>query len=183
MAGMEATEIPEFSKQMKEGGEESLTSISLAISILAVLVAMVTVLGHRSHTQAVLVQSRAGDAWNQYGAKKNREDNLQLNVDMLQLQPSSDVKARDAKLAEYEVLLAKWRNDLKQEQTKAEELEYEVTRAEERAERFDLGEALLQISVVLSSITLFTRRRSYFAGGLLLGVAGIVVAASAWLVR
>ena len=56
MAGMEATEIPEFSKQMKEGGEESLTSISLAISILAVLVAMVTVLGHRSHTQAVLVQ-------------------------------------------------------------------------------------------------------------------------------
>ena len=33
--------MQEFSKQMKEGGEESLTSISLAISILAVLVAMV----------------------------------------------------------------------------------------------------------------------------------------------
>jgi hypothetical protein len=58
-----------------------------------------------------------------------------------------------------------------------------VAHAEAQAARFDLGEALLQISVVLSSITLFTRRRSYFFGGLALGAAGLVVAASAWLVR
>ena len=55
--------------------------------------------------------------------------------------------------------------------------------AEAKAVRFDLGEALLQISVVLSSITLFTRRRSFFIGGLSLGAAGLVIAASAWLVR
>ena len=42
---MEPTEIHEFSQQMKEAGESALTSISLAISILAVLVAIVT--GHR----------------------------------------------------------------------------------------------------------------------------------------
>ncbi len=82
---MEATEMQEFSKQMKEGGEESLTSISLAISILAVLVAMVTVLGHRSHTEAVLLQARAGDQWNYYDAKKIREDNLSLDLEMLDL--------------------------------------------------------------------------------------------------
>jgi len=176
--------MQEFSKQMKEGGEEpKLTSISLAISVLAVLVAMVTVLGHRSHTEAVLVQSAEGDQWNQYQAKKNREENMQLDVDMLQLQPTLDAKARDAKVAEYRVSLAKWNDQLPQEQAKAEELEREVARAESRAGRFDLGEALLQISVVLSSITLFTRRRSYFVGGLLLGAGGVAVAASAWLVR
>jgi hypothetical protein len=49
--------------------------------------------------------------------------------------------------------------------------------------RFDLGEALLQISVVLSSITLFTRRRSFFIGGLTLGLGGLLVAASAYLVH
>ena len=59
----------------------------------------------------------------------------------------------------------------------------DVKVAEAKAVRFDLGEALLQIAVVLSSITLFTRRRSFFVGGLALGVAGVVVAASAWLVR
>jgi hypothetical protein len=183
MGSMEATEMQEFSKQMKEGGEESLTSIPLAISVLAVLVAMVTVLGHRSHTEAVLEQSRAGDQWNLYQAKKIRMDNLQANVDMLQLQPTVDAAATKAKLAEYEAHIAKWTTDLAQEEDTAHEFEHEVEHAEGQAARFDLGEAMLQISVVLSSITLFTRRRSYFIGGLGLGVVGVVIAASAWLVR
>jgi hypothetical protein len=47
--------------------------VSLAISVLAVLVAMVTVLGHRTHTEAILMQTRAADQWNQYQAKKIRQ--------------------------------------------------------------------------------------------------------------
>ena len=175
--------MQEFSKQMKEGGEESLTRISLAISILAVLVAMVTVLGHRSHTEAVLEQSRAGDQWNEYQAKKIREDNLQSNVDMLELQQMGDTKATQAKIAEYKAHIAKWTGELKDEEEQAQEFEHEVVKAEAQAARYDLGEALLQISVVLSSVTLFTRRRSYFFGGLSLGIAGVVIAASAWMVQ
>jgi Domain of unknown function (DUF4337) len=180
---MEPTEMQEFSKQMKEAGEESLTNISLAISILAVLVAMVTVLGHRSHTEAVLMQSRAGDQWSLYEAKKIRQDSLLVVVDQMALQPTLDPKATAAKMAEYKAHIAKWTEDLKGEQDKAHEFEREVEHAETKAEHFDLGEALLQISVVLSSITLFTRRRTYFVGGLCLGAAGLIVAASAWMVR
>jgi hypothetical protein len=179
---MEPTEMQEFSKQMKEGGEESLTSISLAISILAVLVALVTVLGHRTHTEAVLMQGKAADQWNLYEAKKIRQDSLEVVVDQMALQPTVDAKATAAKLAEYKGHIAKWSEDLKEESDTAKEYEAEVKRAEAKAVRFDIGEALLQISVVLSSITLFTRRRSFFAGGLLLGAIGLVVAASAWLV-
>jgi urease accessory protein UreH len=180
---MEPTEMQEFSKQMQEGGEESLTRISLAISILAVLVAMVTVLGHRTHTEAVLMQSKAGDQWNLYEAKKIRQDSLLVVIDQMQLQPTVDAKASAAKLAEYKAHIAKWTQDLKEEQDTANEYEAEVRRAEDKAVRFDIGEALLQISVVLSSITLFTRRRTYFMGGLTLGVIGIVIAASTLLVR
>jgi hypothetical protein len=180
---MEPTEMQEFSKQMKEGGEESLTNISLAISILAVLVAMVMVLGHRSHTEAVLMQSRAGDQWNLYEAKKIRQDSLMVVVDQMALQPTVDPKGTAAKLAEYKAHIAKWSEDLKEEQKTADEFENEVKLAEAKAVRFDLGEALLQISVVLSSITLFTRRRTYFVGGLCLGAVGLVIAASAWLVH
>src|SRR5271167_4495700 len=104
---MEPTEMQEFSKQMKEGGE-SLTRISLAISILAVLVAMVTVLGHRSHTEAVLMQSKAGDQWNEYQAKKIRMDNLSVTVDLLALQPSNDSAAVAAKTKEYQTHIDKW---------------------------------------------------------------------------
>jgi hypothetical protein len=183
---MEPTEIQEFSNQLKEAGEsehaESLTSISLAISILAVLVALVTVLGHRSHTEAVLMQTRAGDQWNEYQAKKIREDNLSVVMDTLNLQPTLS-PATQAKLGEYKAHIAKWTTDLTEAQAKAREFEQEVNLAEARAERYDLGEAMLQIAVVLCSITLFTRKRGYFFFGLSLGAVGLVAAASALLIH
>jgi hypothetical protein len=179
---MEADEVQEFANQVKEGGE-SLKSISLGISILAVLVAMVTVLGHRSHTEAVLMQSRAGDQWNEYQAKKIRMDNLSVTVDLLAMEPTVNAAATDTKRREYEAHIDKWKEDLSEEQEKAREFESEVTKAEAKASRYDLGEALLQIAVVLCSVTLFTRRRTFFLLGLSLGAAGLVVAASALLIH
>lgn len=189
IAPMEPTEIQEFSNQLKEAGEagaekgESLTSISLAISILAVLVAMVTVLGHRTHTEAVLAQSRAGDQWNEYQAKKIRSDNTQVAIDLLSLQPTASAAQTETKLALYRAHVDKWKDELVEEQNKAREFESEVTHAESQASRYDLGEALLQISVVMCSITLFTRRRLYFYSGLALGAAGILFAVSALFVH
>ena len=123
MARMEPTEMQEFAKQVKEGGEESLTSISLAISILAVLVAMVTVLGHRSHTEAVLMQSRAGDQWNLYQAKKIRQDSLEVVIDQLACSRRSDAKATAAKITEYKAHIAKWEDDLGMSRQRPEEFE------------------------------------------------------------
>jgi len=173
---MEPTEIQEFSKQMKEAGEASLTRISLAISILAVMVAMVTVLSHRSHTQAVLMQSRANDQWESYQSRKLRAENLQVTVDLLTLQPINDKAATDKKVADYNTKITKWTAQLVEDQSKARELEEAVQHAESKAARFDLGEALLQIAVVLSSITLLTRKNGYFLFGLSLGIAGLAVA-------
>jgi hypothetical protein len=182
---MEPTEMQEYSNQMKEAAEggEPLTRISLAISILAVLVAMVTVLGHRTHTEAVLSQSKAGDTWNEYQAKKIRFDQVSVAIDLLSLQPNSDGTAVEKKLAEYESHQDKWKDDLAETQKKAREYEEEVDHAERKASRFDMGEALLQIGVVLCSITLFTRRKLYFVMGLSLGVAGVLCAASALMVH
>ena len=182
---MEPEEINEFSNKMKEAGEggESLKAISLAISILAVLVAMVTVLGHRSHTEAVLSQARAGDMWNEYQAKKIRFDQVGVAIDLLSLQPNSNGEAVEKKLAEYRGHQEKWQKELTEEQNKAREFEGDVEHAEQEALRFDIGEALLQIGVVLCSVTLFTRRKLYFFMGLGLGVAGLIAAGSALLVK
>lgn len=170
-------------KESGESGGESLKSISLAISILAVLVAMVTVIGHRTHTEAVLMEARASDQWNEYQAKKIRMDNLSVTVDLLAIQPTADPAAVHTKITEYKAHIEKWKSDLAEEQNKAHEFESEVTRAERKASRYDLGEALLQIAVVLSSITLFTRNRTYFFLGISVGTIGLLIAASALLVR
>jgi len=178
---MESTEIDEFRKMVKEGGEAHLTYVSLAISILAVLVAMVTVLGHRTHTEAVLQQAKASDQWNEYQAKKIRQNEFAVATDLLTLQPNANGAAVEKKLEDYKKHSEKWTDELAEEQKQAKEFEAEVAKAEHQAGRYDLGEALLQIAVVLCSITLLTRQRLFFIGGLTLGVAGAIIAATALL--
>jgi len=183
---MEPSEVQEFAHKLQESSEsggESLKVISLAISILAVLVAMVTVLGHRAHTEAILMETRTSDQWNEYQAKKIRMDSLSVAIDLLSAQSGADSAAIRAKTAEYSTHIAKLKADLVEEQEKAHEYEGEVAHAEAKAARFDLGEALLQIAVVLSSITLFTRNRTFFFVGLVLGTAGLLVAASVLLLH
>ena len=68
--------------------------------------------------------------------------------------------------------------DLKDEQEKAEVLEAKVEQAEARANRFDLGEALLEIGLVITSVTLLTRSRVYWYLGIVFSIAGIASAAS-----
>jgi hypothetical protein len=180
---MEATEIDEFSKEMKEGGESGMKRVSLLISVLAVLVAMVTVLGHRTHTEAVLSQTRAADQWNEYQAKKIRQGQISVAADLLSLQPSSNDAAVQKKLADYKAHIAKWNDDLAKEQQEATNLETEVKLNERRAARYDLAEALLEIGVVLSSITLLTRQSHYYLIGTALGIGGLLLAGSALLVH
>lgn len=180
---MEAGEIHEFAEQVKEGGEKSLQHVSLIISVLAVLVAMVTVLGHREHTEAVLLQTRAADQWNEYQSRKLRVQELDVASDLLSLQPSSNAAGVHGKLESYKAQRTKWQGELDEGSAEARKLETEVNLAEAKAARFDLGEALLQISVVLASITLLTRRQMYVLSAVVLGLAGIGIALSAFVLR
>jgi predicted cobalt transporter CbtA len=61
-------------------------------------------------------------------------------------------------------------------------LEQETDHERRRADRYDLGEVFLEIALVITSITLLSGRRIFWHAGILLGVAGFVVAGSAiWL--
>src|SRR3989442_9410546 len=57
--------------------------VSLTISILAVLVAGATLLGHRAHTEELLLQSQATDQLAYYQAKNIRLHEMQAVADML----------------------------------------------------------------------------------------------------
>lgn len=180
---MEPTEMQEFSKEMQEAGEASMKRVSLIIGVLAVLVAMVTVLSHREHTEAVLFQARASDQWSEYQGRRIRQAELGLAADMLSLQPGISPAVLQPKLNEYKARQERARQELEDDTTEAKKLEAEVRIAERRAARFDLGEALLQIAVVLASITLLTRRWLYVLFALALGIGGILAAAAAAMVR
>ena len=60
----------------------------------------------------------------------------------------------------------------------ARKLEREVIIERARADRYDLAEVFLEIGLVITSITLLSGRRIFWYLGLLLGVVGLVVAAT-----
>jgi hypothetical protein len=178
---MEANEAGELQEQAEHGAHEStLRPVAFTMSVLAVLVAIVTVLGHRTHTEAVLEQAKASDQWNLYQAKKIRSNDTALVTDLLSVMTitGENSKAAEKIASNYADHQEKWKDELTEEQKTAEEFEAEVKHAEAKADRFDLGEALLEIALVTSSITLLTRNRAYWLLGLVFGAAGILSSAS-----
>jgi hypothetical protein len=181
---MEANEAGELQEHAEHGAHEPSTRpVAFTMSVLAVLVAITTVLGHRTHTEAVLKQNQATDQWNLYQAKKIRSYNTGLAGDLLSVMTISDAKAAEKIAKSYKDHQEKWADELKEEQEKAEGLETKVEQAEARANRFDLGEALLEIALVVSSITLLTKNRIYWVLGLVFGLLGILSSVSVLLLK
>ena len=174
---MEANEAQELQEHAEHGASEStLRPVAFTMCVLAVLVAITTVLGHRTHTLAIITQNKVTDQWNFYQAHKIRANDTELIADLLGVISTSNVE-KAAKLEKtYADHQAKWADDLKEEQEQAEALEKQVEAAEQRADRFDLGETLLEIALVITSVTLLTRKRAYWFFGLGFGILGIASA-------
>jgi hypothetical protein len=175
---MEANEAQELQEQQEQGGESTLRPVAFTMSLLAVLVAVTTVLGHRTHTEAILNQNKATDQWNEYQAHKIRSNDTALASDLLGVVTVADKQAAQKIAKSYSDHQAKWADELKDDKEKAEALEVKVEQAEARANRFDLAEALLEIGLVISSVTLLTRTRMYWYLGIVFSLLGIASAAS-----
>ena len=181
---MEVNESHELQEHAAHGAQDSsMRPVAFTMAVLAAVVAIATVLGHRAHTEAVLTQNKATDQWNLYQAKKIRSSDTGLMADLLKVVAVTDKETAEKTLKAYADHQAKWDADLKDEQDKAEALEKEVGQAEKRANRFDLGETLLEIGLVITSITLLTRSRVYWYFGLAFALAGVAAAGWAFLVR
>src|ERR1700722_17066849 len=144
-SAMEANEAQELKENAEHGAESALRPVAFTMSLLAVLVAVTTVLGHRTHTEAVLDQNKATDKWNEYQAHKIRSNDTALISDLLSVVTVTDKDAANKIVKSYADHQNKWTEDLKKSKDEADALETEVKQAEERANRFDLAEALLEI--------------------------------------
>jgi uncharacterized protein DUF4337 len=177
----EGVELPEAHT---EHAEHPLTiPVSVTLSILAVLVAGATLLGHRAHTEELLLQSQATDKWSYYQAKNIRFHEMQSVVDLLEsLAPSGSEKVKAAR-EKYAKEVQRYEDDKGDIGEEARKLEGERDVIGRRADRFDGGEALLEVGLVICSLTLLTRRRFFWFAGMLIGAAGVIVAITGFLLH
>jgi hypothetical protein len=157
--------------------------VSLTIAALAVGVALVSLLGHRAHTEEILMQTRATDQWGYYQAKNMRLNNLQALDEFLTAVENTKAERAQEVQKHFHQEIDKYNEQKKDIQAEAREFEAEVQRATRRADRFDLGEVFLEIALVITSITLLTDNRKYWYCGIALAVVGVAAAGSGLLVR
>ena len=174
---MSADELNELHEQAEHGKHQGMAPVSLTMAVLAVLVAVVTLLGHRAHTEEVVTQAKSSDQWAYYQAKSIRQHEDDLFVAANNAGAAADVREKIAQEAE------RYKREKDEIQTEARNLEAEVAMVGKRADRFDLSEVFLDIGLVITSITLLSGKRRFWALGIVLGVVGLIVAASAVMVH
>jgi hypothetical protein len=177
----ELNELKEHAEHAKE--DPSLAPISVTMAVLAVLVAVVTLLGHRAHTEEVVLQAKASDQWAYYQAKNIRRHEDEIFSDLASVQTATDAAAL-AKLREkYSGEAARYKDDQKEIEDKAREMEAEVATERNRANRYDLAEVFLEVGLVITSITLLSGRRLFWMFGILMGLIGIALAVTGFFVH
>jgi hypothetical protein len=150
--------------------------VGITMIVVAVLLAIATMLAHRTHIKEVLVQTRANDQWMNYQAKITHANMYETNSDLAALlkgeAPANDFKERsEAEKKEAEVI-----------RKVAVNLENQVDVMSRRGDRQNLSEIFFELAIVLCSITLLTSQKMFwrisFAGTLI----GLLVLASSLLI-
>lgn len=156
--------------------------VGVMAAVLAMLLSVVTIVAHRAHTEAVLSRTEANDQWSHYQSQRVKHYTLELGHDLLTLLPS-DRPNIPAALQRYEKEQARHEQEARAIEHRAREEEDRAKEAEKRALRFDIGEGLLEMALVLSSLYFVARRTFFPILALITASGGTLIALSGFLLR
>ena len=177
----EGIELPEHEEH--EHHHPLTVPVTVTIAIIAVLGAIVTLMGHRSHTEELLLQAKASDQWAYYQAKNIRLHEMEAVADMLAVLSPSDKEKVATVHEKYVKEVERYEKDKDTISDQAKELEAERDMVSRRADRFDAGEVFLEMGLVICSITLLTKKRFFWFSGITIAAIGVLLAATGFLIH
>ena len=171
---METQELVDVSEEARSSTQRML---GVTMAVVAALLATVTLMEHRLHTEEVVLQTKSADGWAYYQAKDGRYHMYTVDAKIAQLIGTQGSAAS-----------AEWAKKGQEEKQEAEEirkanekLDEETQVAARHATVFDGAEICLEIAIVLCSISLLTGTllfwRISFVGtglGLAIGTLGFL---------
>lgn len=160
-------------EELKEGAERAHNSgekrIGLTMAIVAVLLAMATLMGHRAHTEETVIQGERNTLWVNYDAKRTDARLYDTGAKLAALNPNGKELAAELKersRTEREGEPAKNGATAKEGTDKirehALELDAEMKLTQRRADLYDAAELFLEISIVLCSIALLAEMKLFW---------------------
>ena len=157
--------------------------VAVTLSILAVLVAIATLLGHRASTEEIILQTRATDQWALFQAKNIRLHEMQGFADLLGTLSPADKEKTEALREKYLKEIDRYEQEKDEASEQAKELEKERESSSRRADRYEAGEVILEIALIICSLTLLTKKRIFWLSGIALGLIGLGTTLSGFLIH
>jgi hypothetical protein len=178
MSDLPEVELPE---EAEEHSRHPLgQKVGVLAATLAVCLAVVTIVSHRAHTAAVVERTEANDQWTFYQSKRIKFHSLELGIDLLNLLGKDKAGVAEA-VTRYEDEKAREEKDGKDIQAEAKAKEEETEHTEAKALRYDIGEGMLEIGVVLSSLYFIAHRKIFPVVAVIFGIGGIITAITGWM--
>ncbi len=184
---METREVLEHVERAEVAAERQENfgrNAAVVVSVMAAMLAIASLAGNRSSTEAILAQAKASDTWNEFQANSlkrhvNLDDAAQLRIVAAGGPAAAEAEKQAASLEQ--AVKDKYQPAQDDLMPKAQELEHERDVAESRHRGFQTSEAAFQLGIVLSSISIVARARwLLFAGGGL-GLMGLVLGVNSFL--
>jgi hypothetical protein len=177
--GSEGRSVSGEAKTPEEQAKESLErQTTIAIAVLATILAAVSLAAGNAGSDSLLAATRATDSWSHFQAKSVKEHNFEIQRDFaaILLPGAVDDAKRAAFVERCNKETARYAGEKQEIKTKAETYDKEAVDANVRNSTYGTGALLLQVGVVISSVSLLVHRRSLLNVGLLLGLAGTTIA-------
>jgi hypothetical protein len=179
--------------------------IAMSMAVIAAVLAGVTMLSHRGHTETLRLATEAtqfhtleSDKWNYYQAKNIISYEYEGQLALLEVIPNSGDTAEarktadaslnkvldkykgkpgpDGKRPEGKGQLGKLKQQAEELQAKGKEATTKSHHVHAAVDWIDGGHLALDLSLVLCTVALLTRQRSFWYTGLLIGLIGASVA-------
>jgi hypothetical protein len=186
---MTEIDLPDH-KELEEARSHSFTrGVALTTAVFAVLLAVTSLGGNNAMKEMLLAQQQASDQWAFYQSKAMREhlyrtNSARLEVDILDRGPAMRPEAKTryaAMLKDMRAEETRYREEKNKIEQDAKRLEAERDRNLVKDPYFDYAEVLLQISIVMASISILAVSRPVFYFALLSASCGTVLMLNGYL--
>jgi hypothetical protein len=163
--------MTELELKPEHAADPNTRRVGILVGVVGIFLSVVTIASHRAHTEAVIHRTESNDQWSYYQAKKIRENTTDMTLTVLETLIADPAKLEPAH-KKLQAARDKYADDAKDIQKEAQSKDAETALEERRALRFDIGEGLLELGLVLCSLYFLARKSFFPIFGVLASIAG-----------
>ena len=152
--------------------------VALTTTILAVCAGLSTLKGGGNSTKTQLLTTQEANKWSYFQAKSIKQHVSETQKDLFEVMAAANPEAANnevlkRKIASLDSNITRYNKEKSEIKKDAESLTVKQEEFKKHSANFGLATMILQIAIMLSSISALLKRKSLWYGGMALGLIGV----------